>query len=95
VFVRSVLVTIDLTAVLHFASRCCTAAATWRDVTTTLPKNTASRGDTFGDVCEDDLITIIQNLAPVNFHRGRTMMLGKEKLLAILYKARAPRMNLR
>jgi hypothetical protein len=62
----------------------------WLDVTATFPQITASRGQVFGDVSTDDLITILQNLAPVNFHRGRTMMLGKEKLLAILYKARTP-----
>jgi hypothetical protein len=85
-----------LPAVLPFASRRCTATAKlWREVTATLPKSTASRGETFGDCCADDLITIIQNMAPVNFHRGRTMMLEKDKLLAIVYKARAPGMNLR
>ncbi len=38
------------------------------------------------DICEDDLMTIIQNMSPIHCHKGRTLGLGKQGLLAILYK---------
>jgi hypothetical protein len=31
-------------------------------------------------------MTICQNLSPVNYHRGRTMGLGRQNLLAIVFK---------